>query len=237
MPANGKAISRAFGRCTQGLALFCIVFATGAMALAQDKVVQDRRPIPTEISPELLILADKVVEQQWPATLSLVNVPSDLKQVEPGQCVRFEVIATGDDRDELLASSKISLEFSLAGNTQVFRAEPPEVLKQVKPEGGDLVTRALAAGGIKNPFLSVAGIAASRAKWCAPLDTQDGTATIRATVKTADGKTVALKPRNINVMTFRSSRKNAPFKDMDTFGSWLENYYEAPDLSPYVTNC
>ena len=129
----------------------------------------------------------------------------------------------------MLQSAKLRFEFSLADAPQTFAAEPPEAVKQVKPEGGDFVTEALAAGGVKNPMLSTASIAASRAKWCMPVATEGGTATIRATVETSDGKSFSLNPRKIDLKTFDSSRKNVQFKDMSTFGPWLQHYHAAPD--------
>jgi len=196
---------------------------------AQDQVYPEKKPVATKIFPDLFVLDNQVVEEQWRASLSLINAPSDLKKVESGQCVRFGVIASGDDKDQLLHSAKLRFEFSLADAPQTFAAEPPEAVKQVKPEGGDFVTEALAAGGVKNPLSSTASIAASRAKWCMPGDTEGGTATIRATVETSDGKSFSLNPRKIDLKTFDSSRKNVPFKDMSTFGPWLQHYHSAPD--------
>jgi hypothetical protein len=141
----------------------------------------------------------------------------------------FGVLASGDDRDQLLASAKLRFEFGFAGHTNIFTAEQPETIMRGKPEGGDFVAQALAVAGIRNPVSSMASIAASRAKWCAPSDVPDGTATIRASVVTADGKTFALKVRSIEVKTFAASRKKIPFKDMNTFGSWLQGGHAAPD--------
>ncbi len=216
-------------RClTSTIALSAIVFATLALC-AQERVYPDKKLVPPQISPELFVLADQVVEGQWKASLDLVNGPSDLTQIEPGQCIRFGIFASGDDRDRLLTSATLGFEFTFAGHTQIFTPEPPEAVKQVKPEGGDFVTEALAVAGVKSPVLSMASIAASRAKWCVPVGMQDGTAMIRATVVSLDGKSVALKPRSIAVTTFATSRKNAPFKDMNTFGPWLQHYHAAPD--------
>src|ERR1700687_4603155 len=147
------------------------------LAQAQDQVYPVKKPVPTQIYPELFVVADQVVEEQWTATLGLVNAPSDLKQVEPGQCIRFAILASGDDRDRLLTSAKFGFEFTFAGHKQSFPAEPPDAVKQGKPEGGDFVTQVLGVANIKNPLSSMASIAASRAKWCVPLDATDGPAT------------------------------------------------------------
>ena len=211
------------------IVLLSIVLAALVLAQAQDEVYPAKKPIPTQIYPELFVVADQVVEEQWTATLGLVNAPSDLNQLEPGQCIRFGILASGDDRDRLLSSAKLGFEFTFAGHTQSFPAEAPEAVKQGKPEGGDFVTQALGVAGIKNAVSSLASIAASRAKWCVPLDATDGSAMIRATAITPDGKSFALTPRTFEVKTFEAARKNAPFKDMNTFGPWLQQYHSAPD--------
>jgi len=229
MPTKQTVMDRVVRRCADMIVVFCLVLPAVVVSQAQDKVYPSKKPISTQIYPELFVLADQVVEEQWKETLALVNGPSDLKQVEPGQCIRFGVFASGDDRDRILGSAKLGFELSFAGHTQTFAAEPPEVVKQGKPEGGDFVTQALSVAGIKNPVSSMASIAASRAKWCVPLDAQDGAGTIRATVATSDGKSFSVNPRSIHVKTFDTSRKSAPFKDMNTFGPWLQHYHAAPD--------
>jgi len=220
---------RSGGRGIHILILCGIIFGGVLVAGAQDQASPKKKPLATEIFPDLFVLDNQVVEEQWRASLNLINAPSDLKQVESGQCIRFGVIASGDDKDRLLQSGKLRFEFSLGGATRTFAAEPPEMVKQVKPEGGDFVTEALAAGGVKNPMLSTASIAASRPRWCMPTDAADGSATVRATVETSDGKTFILNPREIDVKTFDSSRKNIPFKDMSTLGPWLQHYHAAPE--------
>lgn len=229
MPNERIAMRRVVERCAKAIPLFCIILATVVVAQTQGQAYPPKEPTPTRIYPDLFVVADQVVAEQWGATLALVNPPSDLKQVEPGQCVRFGVLASGDNRDQLLASAKLGFELAFAGRKQNFAAEPPEAVKQAKPEGGDFVTQALGVAGIKNPVSSMASIAASRAKWCVPLDAQDGIATIRATVATSDGKNFPLNARSIDVKTFETSRKDAPFKDISTFSSWLQHYHAAPD--------
>jgi hypothetical protein len=229
MPLGGILVDKAVRWGILRIVPFFIVLVAFVLAQAQDQVYPAKKLVPTQIYPELFVVADQVVEEQWTETLGLVNAPSDLKQVEPSQCIRFGILASGDDRDRLLTSAKFGFEFIFAGHTQSFPAEPPEAVKQGKPEGGDFVTQALGVAGIKNPLSSMASVAASRAKWCVPLDATDGPATIRATAVTSDGKTFALNLRSIDVKTFETARKNAPFKDMNTFGPWLQQYHSTPD--------
>ncbi len=209
--------------------LLCIVSHAFAILQAQDQTYPPKKPVPTEIFPQLFVIGNHVVAEQWKVTLGLVNGPTDLKQAEPGQCVRFAVLVSGDDRDRVVASGKLAFDFGFAGRAQNFAAELPGAVKQVKPEGGDFVTDVLAAAGIKNPMPSGVSIAASRAEWCVPLDAQDGIATIQSSVVAPDGKSVALKPRSVDVKTFETARKNAPFRDVATFGPWLQRYHNAPD--------
>lgn len=189
----------------------------------------DEKSKPTQLEPYILIFPEQVVTEQWPATLDLVNAPADLKQVEPGQCIRLGIVATGDGRDTLLKQTKFTFEIIFLGKTQAFASEQAEAVKQIKPQGNDFVTQALGSVGIKNPVQSLASLAASRASWCVPVDVQDGTATIHGSARTADGKTISLKAHSIAVKTFETARKQLPFKDSEAVGGWITQYYQAPD--------
>jgi len=182
-----------------------------------------------------MILSDQVVQNEWAASLSLVNAPSDLKQVEPGQCVRFGVLASGDERDQLLKSAKFSFALTREGKKETFPAEPALALKQIKPEGGDFVTQALGVARIKNPVLSMVSLAASRSRWCAPRDVQDGSATVVGQVVLENGESVTLNPGTFVIKTFKSARKMPPFADTNTLGTWLQRYHRAPDPAHLLT--
>jgi hypothetical protein len=69
--------------------LLSIVLTMFALAHAQEQSYKANKAAPALIYPELFVIADQVVEDQWEATLDLVNGPADLAQVEPGQCVRL----------------------------------------------------------------------------------------------------------------------------------------------------
>jgi hypothetical protein len=152
----------------------------------------------------------------------------DLEVVEPGQCVQFGVTATGEDRHRLLRDSKFDLAIEFAGKTEAFEVAGPQVLKDLKPEGGDFVTEALGVAGIKNPIPSLVTVAVSPARWCVPLDGSDGRATISGIV-TTNGKSISLKSRSIAVKTFATARHTTPFKTPDELGAWLQRYYLSPD--------
>src|SRR5450755_1437235 len=97
-------------RPTAGIFIL-VAMLTGAAAasLAQEQSYLPKKPVTTEISSRLFVLADAAVEEQWKASLDLVNAPGDQTQIEPGQCIRFAVVATGDDRGRLLDSEKVGI--------------------------------------------------------------------------------------------------------------------------------
>jgi hypothetical protein len=199
------------------------------MIAAPEDLFSQTKSQPGHIETQILILHEQVVEEQWAATKSLVNAPADASRIEPGQCVRFGVVATGDDRDALLKRMQFAFEFRFLGKTETFSAEPAQAIKQIKPEGGDFVTQTLGVAGVNNPTLSLASLAASRARWCAPLDAADGTATVQGKATAPDGKAVSFKPRRIDVRTFETARKQPRFKDSHELGEWMMEYYAAPD--------
>jgi hypothetical protein len=153
----------------------------------------------------------------------------DLEVVEPGQCVQFGVTATGEDRHRLLRGSKFDLAIEFAGKTEAFEVAGPQVLKDLKPEGGDFDTEALGVAGIKNPIPSLVTVAVSPARWCVPFDGSDGRATISGKVVTTNEKSISLKSRSIAVKTFATARHTTPFKTPDELGAWLQRYYLSPD--------
>src|SRR5258708_4146664 len=64
-----------------------------AAALAQsESYPKGKKPDHGTIRPEILVLPQQTVKEQWPVILELVNVPGLLQQVEPGQCIRLGVV-------------------------------------------------------------------------------------------------------------------------------------------------
>ena len=211
--------------------LLLVLFLGGSVASnAQDDAYpKQKKPTPTQIDPEIWVLTEGVVTVQWPSTLELVNAPTNISQVEPGQCVYFGVVVTGDDRDRLLSTARSEFTVQYGGRTQILAAEKPAAMKQIKPVGGDLVTGALGAAGIKNPFPSFASMAASHARWCMPEGGSDGAISVGGSVLRPNGAKVQLKSRTIQAMTFDSARRNSPLTTMKVVDGWLQMYYTAPD--------
>src|SRR5258706_1760333 len=99
-------------------------------------------------------------------------------------------------------------------------------VKRMNPEGGDFVTSALAAGGVKAPdaFRSMASLGISASNWCVPADARDGSASVTVTMEPPSGKRVS-GSSTVEVETFATgSRKK--FKDVQEFGQFLQTYYQ-----------
>ncbi|ABF43625.1 hypothetical protein Acid345_4625 [Candidatus Koribacter versatilis Ellin345] len=193
------------------------------LAIAADKP----KPASAKIEPDFMVIANQVIDEQWPAIVGPVNAPGQVDHIEPGQCIRIGVFASGDDRDRLLASTKIELQLTSAGQTQSMPAEAPAIVKQGKPEGGDFVTQVLGVANIKNPMLSMVSIGVPSAKWCAPRDTGDSSISIAGRASLPDGKSVLLKSQTLAVTTFATARQKFPL-DPKNWEDWSQTYYAAP---------
>jgi hypothetical protein len=209
--------------------LFSFAVAMTVLVMKLSSTAQSPKSQPPGIVPYVLVIADQVVEEQWPVTLETVNAPKELTQVEPGQCVRFGVAATGDGRDQILKGAKVKFEVKILDKAEAFPADLAPVVKQIKPEGNDFVTQVLASADIKNPITSLASLAASSGRWCTPADVHDGTASVKGSATLPDGKTVELKQRKFEIRTFESARKKASFKSIKDMGDWPVHYHDAPD--------
>jgi hypothetical protein len=215
---------------TTNLATACLLLGALPLCWGQNATYPSKpRSSPAIIRTDLLVIGSRVIDSEWPHTLQLVNAPVDLEVVEPGQCVQFGITATGENRDRLLQDSKFDLAIQVAGKTEAFEVARPQVLKDLKPEGGDFVTEALGVAGIKNPIPGLVTVAVPPARWCVPLDVSDGRATITGEVVTTNGRSISLKSRSILVKTFATARRTTPFKTPDELGAWLQRYYLSPD--------
>ena len=164
---------------------------------------------------------------QWTHTLKLVNAPQNVTLLNPGQCIRIGIYATGDNRDSYLEKTRLLYRVKFAGQSQKHPLASLFQIKQIKPEGGDAVTAALAAAGIKNPLLTMASLGVSADNWCAPTNAADGTATVEAEVETPSGHQT-LKPLAIQIESFDTGSKK-PFNDAQKFfGSFMQTYYRQP---------
>jgi hypothetical protein len=203
----------------------------GVMLLTLGKTCVGQAYGPAQVLPDIVVLPEPVVSEQWPAMLGKVHPPKDLKYIVPGQCVRFGVFASGNGRQELLQTSKYSFELSLAGKGQTFPAEPAQMVKLTTIFMQEFLANTL----IRNrPFDEIPpeeALAASgpNARWCAPPDAQDGTAAVRGTVFLSDRHKVVLKRRKFEIRTFESARKKTPWKNVEQMSPWIQHFHEAPE--------
>jgi hypothetical protein len=188
-----------------------------------------QEPAPPKIASQILVLADSVVQSQWAHTLNLVNAPQNISLLNPGQCIRVGVYSTGDKRDDYLKNTKLAFHVQFAGKKEARPTAPLAELKQIKPEGGDFATAALAAGGVELPatFRTMASLGASADRWCVPNDAADGTATVDAEVESPGGHQ-RLMSSSIQVESFNTGSQKS-FKDAKEFGSFLQSYYRQPN--------
>src|SRR5262249_13838874 len=108
---------------------------------------------------------------------------------------------------------------------------PPQAIKLTTPFMGQFLIDTLFKNRIPKEIPPDGTLAASAqaARWCAPADVRDGTATVQGIAILADGRTVTLKPRKMEIKTFATARKKTAFKRIDDIGEWSMHYHEAPD--------
>jgi hypothetical protein len=189
--------------------------------------VKKQKPKPAKIDAHFVLLIDSVVQEQWTHTLKLVNAPENITLLNPGQCVRVGLMATGDDRDSYLEKTKLSFRVQFAGQDQDQPLASLAQIKQIKPEGGDFVTQVLASADIKNPFLTMASLGASADNWCVPTDARDGSAVIQGEIETPGGHQKQ-KPAKIQIESFETGSKRS-FKDIEDSSSFLMHYHWQPN--------
>lgn len=188
-----------------------------------------------ELSPASLVsdpyaILNEVVSEQWPATLQLVNAPTNVTMLNPGQCIRAVALASGGGHEHYFDDANLSWSVRVGGQEDSFPLSATRLTKQIKPEGADLVAAALRAGGIHDErdanFTNVT-MAASDSKWCVPQGAQDQTIEIQVKVMRGSQET-ALKSRTIQVESLATAAKRT-FKDEKEFGEFIQYYHVAPE--------
>jgi hypothetical protein len=209
-------------------------FAAGFIALAAivsplpaQNDAEVLKSLPHKNETFLFLVNESVVLVQWPHTLKLVNAPENVTLLNPGQCIRVGVVATGDNRDQYLEKTKLSFRVKFAGQSQDHALAPLAQTKQIKPEGGDFVTEVLAAAAIKNPLPTSASMGVSADNWCVPADAVDGSATVEAEVETPSGHKT-LKPATIQIESFETGSKRT-FKDDQEMNDFFQGYHWKPN--------
>ncbi len=208
-----------------------VVFVTLAASSlqAQDAVYPPHKASPPKIESQIVPLAESVVQTQWTHTLRLVNAPRNITLLNPGQCIRVGIYSTGDNRDDYLAKTKLSFRVVFAGHSDVHPLASLSEFKQIKPEGGDFVTAALAEGGVKEPaaIKTVASLGTSADHWCVPADAGDGSATVVAEIESPGGHQV-LTSSTIQIESFETGSRKS-FKDGEELSAFAQTYYQQPN--------
>jgi len=215
---------------TRKVAINVLAIASAALLLqAQDATYPPKKPSPAKIEPQIVVLTESVIQTQWAETLKLVNVPQNVTLLNPGQCIRVGIYATGDGRDEYLQKTKLSFRVEFAGHSEIHPLASPVEFKQIKPEGGDFVTEVLGVAGVKVPesMKTMASLGASGDHWCVPIDAGDGSASVKAELETPSGHQ-ALNSSTIQIESFDAGSKKT-FKDGEELGAFLKTYYRQPN--------
>lgn len=199
------------------------------MLQAEDATYPSAKASPPKIETQVVLLAESVVQTQWTHTLNLVNAPQNITLLNPGQCIRVGIYSTGDKRDDYLQKTKLSFRVQFAGHSDAHPFASPSAFKQIKPEGGDFVTAALGAAGVKQPAMTktMASLGVSGDHWCAPIDAGDGTATVETEVE-APGGHQTLSASTLHVESFDTGSKKS-FQDGKELGTFLQTYYRQPN--------
>jgi hypothetical protein len=192
------------------------------MLQAEDATYPSAKASPPKIETQVVLLAESVVQTQWTHTLNLVNAPQNITLLNPGQCIRVGIYSTGDKRDDYLQKTKLSFRVQFAGHSDAHPFASPSAFKQIKPEGGDFVTAALGAAGVKQPAMTktMASLGVSGDHWCAPIDAGDGTATVETEVE-APGGHQTLSASTLHVESFDTGSKKS-FQDGKELGTFLQ---------------
>jgi hypothetical protein len=227
---SGQPVLRsntAIMRTINGVAAFALLAWAGSPP--QSGNYPSQKPAPPRIEPQIVLLSESVVQTQWPHTLKLVNAPQNISLLNPGQCIRVGIYATGDKRDEYLENTRLTFHVQFAGHRDFHPLAAPSAFKQIKPEGGDFVVAALRAGGVEQPAMTktMASLGASADHWCAPIDAADGTATVGASVESPSGHQ-ELESSTIHIESFKNGSEKS-FKDAEEFGTFLQTYYRQPN--------
>jgi hypothetical protein len=222
--------------------LFCLrvwaLLLPGLMLLAPGKTCLAQTAGPPQLLPDIVILPEQLVAEQWPVMLDTVHPPKELKYIVPGQCVRFAAFASGNGGRELLEKSRYAFELSLAGNAQSFPAEPAQMVKLTTIFMPEFLTNTLGRNRIFHEIPPDKALAASgpKARWCVPLDAQDGTASVQGTFFLSDGQTVALKRRKLEIKTFEGARKKTPMEERRADGAMDSTFSRGPGAGAPVSS-
>lgn len=102
-------------RTQRAVVIGLFVLATcGSLLRAQDKT-HAPKPSPPQIESQIVILPESIIKVEWTHSLKLVNAPTNVTRLNPGQCIRIGIYSTGDNRDDYLRNTRLSFHVRFAG--------------------------------------------------------------------------------------------------------------------------
>lgn len=215
--------------CLYGAA---ILLLSGAALSAETTAKTKQAEKPAKVENSIWLVDDSVVAGQWPHLPDLVNAPTPQRSVNPGACLRAAILVTGEDRDAVLAKTRLAFHVEFAGKRQDFAMAAFAATRRIKPEGGDFLAYALEAASIANPMPSMASMGVSAERWCVPEDAADGRATFTAEADSPAGP-VALSAVSAAIESFATGAKRA-IKNDDEFSELSTHYYRQPNPARLV---
>ena len=212
--------------CRVVLSLLSVLVCSPVVSAQQMK--SDKLPPEASLKSTPYIVLDSVITEQWPNLLDRVNAPAEMKLLNPGQCIRPALIATGNHADHFFDSAMWSWSVVSSGKETKFAAGPVAAKKLIKPEGMDFVNGALRHAKVKTDPLPVyTAMAMTADKWCVPADAKDATATIKVTAHIA-GKDTVLQNRDVQVESLETGATKT-FTDMGSVSEFMQGYHLAPE--------
>ena len=211
--------------------LFAFVALVSSLYVAAQSptVVKKGKAVPASIDSTPLVLIESTVTRDWPKMLPVINLPPNLQDLSPGQCVRVAAISTGDGHEHLLNAAQLGFTVRFSAHTVELPLAPAATIKQVKLDGSDFVSAALAAGGVHYDLPTGGTIAASTSHWCVPAEAAAGTVEIRAVVSNGDKQ----KPLGPVTLPILSPEKPPvlPFTNKEGLEKWTMTYHEHPQAA------
>ncbi|HEV2578694.1 MAG TPA: hypothetical protein VGU25_15925 [Acidobacteriaceae bacterium] len=159
--------------------------------------------------------------------LPTVNAPAEPTVLNPGQCVRVGVAASGLNSEHALNRVSIHAIITSSDIHAELPLQPSAAFKLLRPAAENKLDDDLAHAGVKIQLPAVAALAVSASKWCVPPDAHDGKVTISADVE-VNGKHTNAQSHTIRIESIASAAA-ADFNDKKQLGDWTMSYDAHPE--------
>jgi hypothetical protein len=182
---------------------------------------------PASLESGVFVVLSEVVTDQWPATLPLVNSPTDVTLLNPGQCIRVAAIASGYGHVHYFNGASISWFVSHSGKVDSFLRKPVSATKQVRPAQSGFAMDVVGVDAPPPHTTTTATLAVPQGEWCVPQGAADQVIEVQVTVKQA-GKETVLQPRKIQIESLETAA-NKTFQDEKELASFMQRYHVSPE--------